>query len=73
MHGILKVFVSKIRIKNYGYWAVKSSIGLHVREKIKEALKILMSGSEKNMNKFIQDFRKQFMNLSIRLVAYLEV
>ncbi len=57
-------------LKIMGIEAVKSSTPAACREKIKEALKILMSGSEKEMNDFIQNFRKEFMNLPPELVAY---
>ncbi len=57
-------------LKIMGIEAVKSSTPAACREKIKEALKILMSGSETDMNKFIQDFRKEFMTLPPELVAY---
>ena len=57
-------------LKIMGIEAVKSSTPAACREKIKDALKILMSGSEKDMNKFIQDFRKKFMTLPPEQVAY---
>ena len=34
------------------------------------ALKIIMSGDEKMLNTFIQDFRKEFMSLSPEEIAY---
>ena len=57
-------------LKIMGIEAVKSSTPAACRVKIKEALKILMSGSEKEMNEFIQNFRKEFMHLPPELVAY---
>jgi hypothetical protein len=57
-------------LKIMGIEAVKSSTPAACREKIKEALKILISGEEKEMNKFIQDFRKEFLHLPPELVAY---
>ena len=44
-------------LKIMGIEAVKSTPA-PCREKIKEALKIIMSGDEKELNTFIQDFRK---------------
>ena len=44
-------------LKIMGIEAVKSSTPAPCREKIKEALKIIMSGDEKELNTFIQDFR----------------
>ena len=57
-------------LKIMGIEAVKSSTPAACRVKIKEALKILMSGSEKEMNEFIQNFRKEFMHLPPEFVAY---
>ena len=61
-------------IADKGIWTAKKRYILSTpaacRDKIKEALKILMSGNEKDMNTFIQDFRKKFMTLPPELVAY---
>ena len=57
-------------LKIMGIEAVKSSTPAACRDKIKEALHILMSGTEKEMNTFIQTFREDFMNLPPELVAY---
>jgi DNA polymerase elongation subunit (family B) len=50
-------------LKMMGIEAVKSSTPAPCRQKIKEALKIIMSGDEKMLNTFIQDFHEEFMNL----------
>ena len=39
------------------------------REKIKEGLNIIMSGDEKQMNNFIQDFRKSLWNYPEDIVS----
>ena len=53
-----------------GIEAVKSSTPAPCRAKIKEALKIMMSGDEKELNTFIQDFRKKFLTLAPEEIAY---
>jgi hypothetical protein len=53
-----------------GIEAVKSSTPAPCREKIKQALKIIMSGTEKELNTFIQDFRKEFINMPIEEIAF---
>ena len=58
------------QLKIMGLEAVKSSTPAPCREKIKEALKIIMSGDEKMLNTFIQDFRKEFMNMAPEEIAY---
>ena len=57
-------------LKMMGIEAVKSSTPAPCREKIKQALKIIMNEDSKVLNSFIQDFRKEFMTLNPELVAY---
>ena len=58
------------KLKIMGIEAVKSSTPAPCREKIKEALKIIMDGDEKMLNTFIQEFRKEFMKLSPEEIAF---
>ncbi len=58
------------KLKIMGIEAVKSSTPAACREKIKEALDIIMNGDEKTLNKFIQDFREEFMELPSEDIAY---
>ena len=57
-------------LKIMGIEAVKSSTPASCREKIKEALKLIMSGNEKELNQFIQEFRKEFLQLPPEDIAY---
>ena len=57
-------------LKIMGIEAVKSSTPAPCREKIKECLKIIMQGTEKDVNNFIQEFRKEFMELSPEEIAF---
>ena len=58
------------KMKIMGVEAVKSSTPSACREKIKEALPIIMNGDEKSLNEFIQSFREEFMKLDPELIAY---
>jgi DNA polymerase elongation subunit (family B) len=58
------------QLKIMGIEAVKSSTPAPCREKIKQGLKIIMNGSEKEMNNFIQEFREEFMSLPPEEIAY---
>lgn len=58
----------KIEIK--GMAAVKSSTPPACREKIKEAVKLIMTGSESEVIKFISDFRAEFETLPFDQVAF---
>ncbi len=57
-------------LKVMGIEAVKSSTPAPCREKIKQALKIIMSGTEKDINDFIQEFRDEFMQLPPEEIAF---
>jgi DNA polymerase elongation subunit (family B) len=58
------------QLKIMGIEAVKSSTPEPCREKIKEGLKIIMNGTEKELNTFIQNFREEFMTLPPEEIAY---
>jgi len=58
------------KMKIMGVEAVKSSTPAPCREKIKQALPIIMSGDEKMLNSFIQEFREEFMKLPPEDIAY---
>jgi len=61
---------SEPKLKIMGIEAVKSSTPAPCREKLKQALKIIMSGTEKQLNTFIQDFREEFMKLPPEDISY---
>ena len=58
------------KLKMMGIEAVKSSTPAICREKIKDALKIIMSSDEKTLNTFIQDFHKQFTSVNPEKIAF---
>ena len=58
------------QLKIMGIEAVKSSTPAPCREKIKEALQIIINEDEKVLNKFVQEFRKEFMSLDVEEIAY---
>ena len=58
------------QLKMMGIEAVKSSTPQVCREKIKDALNIIMTGDEKMLNTFIQEFRDEFMKLPPEDIAY---
>ena len=58
------------QLKMMGIESVKSSTPAPCREKLKQALNIIMSGDEKMLNTFIQEFRDEFMNLPPEDIAY---
>ena len=58
------------QLKIMGIEAVKSSTPAVCRQKIKDALNIIMTGDEKMLNTFIQEFRDEFMKLPPEDIAY---
>ena len=60
----------KPQLKVMGIEAVKSSTPAPCRAKIKEALKIIMEGGEKQLNDFLISFRDEFTKLSPEEIAY---
>ena len=70
VHDMEGVRYKEPHLKIMGIEAVKSSTPAPCREKIKEALKIIMSGDEKMLNTFIKEFRDEFMNLPPEDIAY---
>ena len=73
---ILNVFNSegvsyqKPKLKMMGVEAVKSSTPAICREKIKDALKLIMSGDEKDLNKFVIDFREKFLENTPEAISF---
>ena len=69
-HDVEGVRYKEPQLKIMGIEAVKSSTPAPCRQKIKDALKIIMSGDEKELNNFIKKFRDDFMNLPPEDIAY---
>jgi hypothetical protein len=53
-----------------GLEAVKSSTPEVCRDKIKDALKVIMGGTEKDIQKFIDDFKQEFKTLPAEEIAF---
>ena len=58
------------KLKIMGLEAVKSSTPSACREKIKAALKVIMSSDEDTMIQFIEDFKHQFNKLPIEDISF---
>ena len=70
VHDSEGVRYNEPKLKIMGIEAVKSSTPQVCRDKIKEALKIIMNEDSKVLNTFIQDFRSDFMKLEPENIAY---
>ncbi len=69
-HDIEGVRYKTPKLKMMGIEAVKSSTPAPCRDKIKEAMDIIMNGDEKMLNSFIQEFREEFMKLPPEDIAF---
>ena len=58
------------KLKIMGIEAVKSSTPAPCRSKLKECLKIIMSGTEQDVNDFIIGFREEFLKLPVEDIAF---
>jgi DNA polymerase elongation subunit (family B) len=57
-------------IKVTGLEMIKSSTPSKVREKMKESIKIMISGTESDMHEFIAKFRNEFKNLPAEDISF---
>jgi DNA polymerase elongation subunit (family B) len=58
------------KLKIMGMEAVKSSTPEVCRDKIKDALKVIMNGTEKDTQTFIDDFKQEFKTLPAEEIAF---
>lgn len=58
------------KLKMMGIEAVKSSTPMSCREKIKQALKVVMKGSEAEFQAFVEKFKQEFKTLPFEDVAF---
>ena len=70
VHNSEGVQYAEPKLKMMGIEAVKSSTPQVCRDKIRDALKVIMNGSEKDLNNFIQDFRKEWMDMDPTAIAF---
>ena len=67
MYGIVRVFrYEEPKLKMMGIEAVKSSTPAPCRTMIKDALKLMMNGTEEDVIEFIDDSRTKFKSLPSR-------
>ena len=60
----------KPKLKIMGIEAVKSSTPAPCRQAIRDALKIIMNGTEEDVQTYISNFRKEFESLPVEEVAF---
>ena len=70
VHNSEGVQYSKPKMKVMGLEMVKSSTPAVIRDKLREALPVILSGDEKNVHNFVENFRKEFVNLPVDAIAF---
>lgn len=58
------------QLKIMGLQMVKSSTPAVIRDKLKESLKAILYGSEKDVHKFVSDFKSDFMKFAPEEIAF---
>jgi DNA polymerase elongation subunit (family B) len=70
VHNNEGVQYTEPKLKVMGLEAVKSSTPQIIRDKFEEAYRIILTGEEKDLHKFVADFEKQFKSLSPEEVSF---
>lgn len=70
VHNNEGVEYAKPKLKIMGLEAVKSSTPYACREKIKQAINVIMTQTEEDIIKFIENFRKEFKTLDVADIAF---
>lgn len=70
VHNNEGVQYAEPKIKMMGLEAVKSSTPQVVRDKFKKAFKIILTGTEEDIQKFVSDFEKEFKSLPAEAVSF---
>lgn len=70
VHNSEGVAYAKPKLKMKGISAVRSSIPTVCREKIKQAINIMITQTEEDLHEFIEQFKKEFKTLSPDKIAF---
>ncbi len=64
------VRLAKPKLKIMGIEAIKSSTPEVCRSKIKEAINLIMTSTEKDLQNFVADFREEFSKMTAEQVSF---
>ena len=70
VHNSEGVQYAQPKMKVMGLEMVKSSTPAVIRDKLREALPVIMTGEKKNVHKFVEEFRQEFMQLPPEAIAF---
>lgn len=70
VHNSEGVQYTEPKLKIMGIEAIKSSTPEVVRDKFREVFKLLMTGTESDVQRFISNFKQEFMNMTPEQVSF---
>jgi DNA polymerase elongation subunit (family B) len=70
VHNSEGVQYAKPKIKVMGLEMVKSSTPAVIRDKLKDSLQVILHGTEKDLHKYVMDFRKEFDKMPVEDIAF---
>ena len=70
VHNSEGVQYAKPKIKVMGLEMVKSSTPAVIRDKLKDSLQVILAGNEKDLHKYVTEFKKEFDQLAVEDIAF---
>jgi DNA polymerase elongation subunit (family B) len=70
VHNSEGVQFAKPKVKVMGLEMVKSSTPAVIRDKLKDSLQVILHGTEKDLHKYITDFREEFLKMPVEDIAF---
>lgn len=70
VHNSEGVQFAKPKVKVMGLEMVKSSTPAVIRDKLKDSLQVILHGTEKDLHKYILDFREEFIKMPVEDIAF---
>jgi len=70
VHNSEGVQYAKPKIKVMGLEMVKSSTPAVIRDQLKDSLEVILHGTEKDLHKYVMDFKKKFVNMPVEDIAF---
>jgi DNA polymerase elongation subunit (family B) len=70
VHNSEGVQFAKPKVKVMGLEMVKSSTPAVIRDKLKDSIDVILKGDEKDLHKYVQEFRKEFDKMPVEDIAF---
>ena len=70
VHNSEGVQFAQPKIKVMGLEMVKSSTPAVIRDKLRDSLNVILAGDEKDLHKYVTEFRKEFVTMPIADIAF---